>query len=121
MPQFYAGLLNSAATAFVEDEFVEDGEDLFPVVVELPEVVAKVTFVLAAGLPLFEERHRDVDISAQGVDRMASQEETIEKGSFPARGERIGKILIQRKKPRADLWKGTHETTTINSRRLRHQ
>jgi len=48
MPQVYDGLLDSATAAFVEDEFVKDGEDLFPVAIELPEVVAEVSFILTA-------------------------------------------------------------------------
>ena len=86
MPQFYDGLLESAATAFVEDEFVEDGENLFAVAVELPEVIAEVAFVLAAGLPLLEERHGAIDIAAECVDRVAAEEEAIEQGRFATGG-----------------------------------
>jgi hypothetical protein len=113
--------LDSAAAAFVEDEFVEDGEDLLSVVVELPEVVAEVAFVLAAGLPFLEERRGDINVATEGVDGVASEEEAIEEGRFAAGGQRIVQILVERQQPRADLWKGAHETTTINSRRLRHQ
>lgn len=121
MPQFYAALLNSAAAPFVEDEFVEDCENLFAVVVELPEVVAEVPFVLAARLPFLQERHGDINVAAEGIDGVTTEKETIEQGRFPARGQRIVEILVEREKPRADLWKGAHEITTINSRRLRHQ
>lgn len=53
IPQFYDALLDSAATAFIEDKLVEDGEHLFAVVIELSEIVAEVAFVLATRFPLF--------------------------------------------------------------------
>jgi hypothetical protein len=74
MPQFYDGLLQSAAATFVEDEFVENGEDLFPVVVKLPQIIAEVAFVLAAGLPLLQKWDGYVDVAAEGVDRVAPEE-----------------------------------------------
>jgi len=78
--------LQTVASAFVEDEFVEDGENLLAVVVELPEVVAEVAFVLAAGLPLLEQRYGNIDIAAEGIDGVATQEETVEEGGFAAGG-----------------------------------
>jgi predicted aconitase with swiveling domain len=78
--------LQTVASAFVEDEFVEDGKNLFAVVVELAEVVAEVAFVLAARLPLFEQRYGNIDIAAEGVDRVATKEEAIKEGRFPAGG-----------------------------------
>ena len=89
-------LLYSRAASFVEDEFIEDGEDLFAVVVELAQIVAEVAFVLSSVGPFFVEQDGNVNISAERLDGVAAKKKAIKESCFAPGREGIGEIFVWR-------------------------
>jgi len=71
---------------FVQDELVKNGQDLFPVLVDALQRLPKTGFIPGGVAPFLEKRARYVDVTAQGIGRMASEEEAIEHGGLPLGG-----------------------------------
>ena len=70
----------------VQDEFVKNSKDLLAVLVDALQRLPKTGFIPGRVAPFLEKRARHVDVSTQGVGRMASEEETIEHGGLPLGG-----------------------------------
>lgn len=70
---------------FLEDERVEDGQDVLAVGDD--SIAAELVPGVAARFPLpaLEHLRRDVDILAESLQRMAAQEEAVEKRRFMLR------------------------------------
>ena len=83
--------MDALLLAVPADERVKDGEDVAAVFDHTRENVAQLRLAFCLAMPLGEDRRRDFDVAPQLLDRMATQEEAVEKGGFPLR-----KIEVQR-------------------------
>lgn len=78
---------------FGGDEAFEDGEHAFAVLVDAVEIGAEGSLIVLRDGPFAGEFAGDVDILTEFVERMAAEEEAVEKGRFALRGKRIGVVL----------------------------
>ncbi len=78
-----------AVISLVQNQLVEDGQYLFPIVIHAPQRIAESGFVPARAEPLLQQRLRDIDVSTQSVGGVTSQKEPVEHCRLALRGQWI--------------------------------
>jgi hypothetical protein len=86
-------LLDSRTVTLVENEFVEDRQNLFPVAIKAPQRVAKMPFKPFCFQPLLKHRLGNIDVAAEGLGRMTAQEKSVEHSGLALRGKRVELVL----------------------------
>jgi len=76
-------LLNANFNPFAGDQFVKDRQNLFAVLVDALQPGPGTDLVAVPEHHLIQQLARDIDIAAQGVGRMAPQEEAVKKRRLP--------------------------------------
>lgn len=77
-----AALLNRRADALAVDQFIEDREDLLAVLVQAHEGLAELGLLPLPLEPFLDDLFGNVDVTAQGVGRMAAQKQPVEQRRF---------------------------------------
>jgi hypothetical protein len=75
-------LLQAGAKLLVRDQAVENRQDLFPIGIHTVEVIPEGSLEVPRFHPLIHHGAGDVDILPQGLDIMAAEEKSVEKGSL---------------------------------------
>ncbi len=79
-------LVQPSAVLLGVNQFVEDGQHLFAIVINALQVVVEARLKAARLQPFFEKIARHVDITAQRLRRVAAEKKAIEHCRFPLRG-----------------------------------
>lgn len=81
--------VDADAVLFFEHQLVKDSQNLFAVGIHAAERVAEVLFVALWLKPFIQQRSRDVDVAAEVVSRVPTEEQAVEDGGLPLRRQRI--------------------------------
>ena len=84
-----ANLLQTRAVTFAADKFLEDREDLFPVLVNPFQIVPEPGLETWCFQPLLEERTGYINVAAKGLDRVATEEKSVEHRGLTLAGQRV--------------------------------
>ena len=77
------------AGMFVRNQAIENRQHLFSILVNAIEIRAECALEIFSSEPLIDNAARDVDILAEGFERVPAQEQSVEECSFALWSERV--------------------------------
>jgi hypothetical protein len=89
--------VDANAVFFFEDQFVEDGKNLFAIAVHAAQGIAEVVLVAVWVKPLVEQGTGDVNIAPERIGGVAAQKEAVKHCCFPLGSERVEIIATNHK------------------------
>jgi hypothetical protein len=105
----FAGLLQASAVALTGNEFLKNGKNLFTVAVNPLQVVSKAGLKAWSSQPFVQERLWDINVAAQRLHRVTSQEEAVKHCRFTLGSKRVEVVsqlsVLHREPPQKQKYK----------------